>query len=499
MAGEQNSNATDTLSADIKALQDRVEKLTDKLNDTQREVVQLRAELGGQDKRLTDTVGRIGDVNIWLAGFAVIITLAIAVAGVFTYLQAAKRAADEAAAWIEKNTTKLRRQIKSLEGEADALKGRMDDQAKGFEDHIRTETERVTAMVSGSLESLSKLGEGDKKALDQAARQIQAEQHHQKTAKDWWLLAYDAYAAQRFDQAVTYFDMAANSPDASTEQVAQSLFNKGMALGALGRSEEELAVYDEVDRRFGTAFEPALRSWVARSLRNKGVTFGELGRSEEEIAVYDEVDRRFGMASEPEVREQVAKSLFNKGVSLGGLGCSEDAIAVYDEVDRRFGTASEPELREQVAKSLYNKGGRLEELGRSEDAIAVYDELDRRFGTAPELRESVASACGNRGWQRYLGGDYQRFLADTERALECLPQADWLLCNQAFALHLAGRSRDEVMGGYRRAWSAIQDSKKWAEMALTDLRNHGRTVRSGDEPVPDDLIAQVAALAVNKE
>ncbi|GEM_PF-6709540 len=69
MAGEAKSNATDSLSADIKALQDRVEKLTDKLNDTQREVVQLRAELGGQDKRLSDTVGRIGDVNIWLTIF----------------------------------------------------------------------------------------------------------------------------------------------------------------------------------------------------------------------------------------------------------------------------------------------------------------------------------------------------------------------------------------------------------------------------------------------
>ena len=40
---------------------------------------------------------------------------------------------------------------------------------------------------------------------------------------------------------------------------AAGLFNKGVVLSALNRSEEEIAVYDEVVSRFGTAAEPALR------------------------------------------------------------------------------------------------------------------------------------------------------------------------------------------------------------------------------------------------
>ena len=56
-------------------------------------------------------------------------------------------------------------------------------------------------------------------------------------------------------------------------------------LGALGRSEDELGVYDEVVARFGDATEPALREQVAKALVNKGVTLGELERSEEAVAV----------------------------------------------------------------------------------------------------------------------------------------------------------------------------------------------------------------------
>ena len=47
-------------------------------------------------------------------------------------------------------------------------------------------------------------------------------------------------------------------------------------------------------------------------------------RSEEAIAVYDEVLARFGDATEPALREQVAKALVNKGVTLGALERSED-------------------------------------------------------------------------------------------------------------------------------------------------------------------------------
>ena len=94
-----------------------------------------------------------------------------------------------------------------------------------------------------------------------------------------------------------------------------------------------------------------LREPIARALVNKGFTLGALGRSEDAIAVYDDLLGRFGAATEPPLREQVAKALFNKGVRLGALGRSEEEIAVYDDLLARFGAATEPALREIVAEA----------------------------------------------------------------------------------------------------------------------------------------------------
>ena len=49
------------------------------------------------------------------------------------------------------------------------------------------------------------------------------------------------------------------------EQVAKALFSKGFRLGDLGRSEEEIATYDDLLARFGAATELPLRELVAKA------------------------------------------------------------------------------------------------------------------------------------------------------------------------------------------------------------------------------------------
>ena len=129
----------------------------------------------------------------------------------------------------------------------------------------------------------------------------------------------------------------------------QALFNKGVTLGALGRSEEAIAVYDDLLARFGTATECRSANRSPRRSSTRGSRSATLDRSEEAIAVYDDLVARFGTATELPLREQVAKALVNKGVTLGALDRNEEAIAVYDDLVARFGTATELPLREQVA------------------------------------------------------------------------------------------------------------------------------------------------------
>ena len=199
----------------------------------------------------------------------------------------------------------------------------------------------------------------------------------------------------RWDEANHFrFDFRADGTPARPERIAPALVDHGESLGRKGRSEGEIAAYDEVVRRFGELSESVVREQVAKALVNKAVRLGKLGQLKEAIAVYDDVGRRFGRAQEPNLRKQVAIALVGKGDRLGELGQLKKAIAVYDEVTRRFSRAQEPNLHEQVAIALVDKGGRLVKLGRLKDAIAVYDEVRRRFGGAqePALILQVATA-----------------------------------------------------------------------------------------------------------
>jgi hypothetical protein len=58
--------------------------------------------------------------------------------------------------------------------------------------------------------------------------------------------------------------------------MARALVNKGYRLGVLTRSEDAIAVYDEVVRRFGEATEPALREQVEKALERRASLLQEL-------------------------------------------------------------------------------------------------------------------------------------------------------------------------------------------------------------------------------
>jgi hypothetical protein len=78
----------------------------------------------------------------------------------------------------------------------------------------------------------------------------------------------------------------------------------------------------------------------------------QLQRSDEEVAVYDDLVARFGHAPDSQLREQVAIALLNKSITLEEQQHPDEAMVVYDEVVRRLSGASEPRLRALVASAL---------------------------------------------------------------------------------------------------------------------------------------------------
>jgi tetratricopeptide (TPR) repeat protein len=484
------SSGQDTLRQDVKELSEKVET-------NGREIARLESASGGQDQRLGDINNRIGDVNLWLAGFSALVTLLLASAGVLTYWGARERAGAEARtaaqAWIDENAEKLRQQLVGLEKEAEGHKARMKTEADGVVEHGR----KMHSLLDGlQAESAASASSAEKEALKQADTALTAKPEQDYTADDWNLRAYAAASRANWDEAAVYFAKAADSPGATKEQEARALFNRGVVLGKGDRYDEEIVAYAELVKRHADTLKPdSPREWVARALANMGVALGKGDRHGEALATYAELLNRFDSAPELKLREAVAKGLANKGFSLGKLDRYEEALAALSELVNRFDGAQELGLREQVANALINKSLALGQLGRHKEAITAYVELVKRFDSAqePKLREAVAWALNGIGWQHYESRDASQFLVLTERALAAEPRLNYALANRAFALHLNGQPAAGVLAAYARARRVIPDPVKWRELAVEDLQKHAERWPEA-APIDAGLIDAVAAM-----
>jgi tetratricopeptide (TPR) repeat protein len=193
------------------------------------------------------------------------------------------------------------------------------------------------------------------------------------------------------------------------EQVAWTLFNKGVTLGGLGRTQEAVTAYNELLSRFGESREPDVQEQVSRAVLNMGVleatlqeqiarepasqgtTLGSLGSAQDPSGFFDQAVKPVQHSTTTERPAGSARDLMARAITLGN---TEEAIAVYDELIARFGHATEMQVRKYVAQAMVNQGEVLATLGGQQEAMEVYDAIIRSFGgaTEPELREQVARA-----------------------------------------------------------------------------------------------------------
>ena len=203
--------------------------------------------------------------------------------------------------------------------------------------------------------------------------------------------------------------------------------------------------------------EPAIRQQVAWALVNKGVALGALGRREEEIAVYDAIDARFGGEGEPAIHELVAWALVNKGTALDALGRGEEAIAVYGALDARFGGESEPSIRKLFARGQVRRGNLKHDLHGDFDAA----ELTYRLAISLDVSSEVARE--NLAWLLITVGRTDEVLA-LRTELRSIPptglallDAGLELANDNFgsAMELLGRAL--ALGLTTAGWDFFDD------------------------------------------
>jgi tetratricopeptide (TPR) repeat protein len=224
--------------------------------------------------------------------------------------------------------------------------------------------------------------------------------------------------------------------------VAWALFNKGVSLGVVGRTQEALASYDELLHRFG----PATQS---RGTKAGALTVPDWMKGDSQLGTPQE--------EEAEVREPVAWALLNRGVILQSLGHMPDAVAVFDELLNRFSEVKattferltrpewlqgssqddprKKELRVQVAWALLNKATALGTLGRTQDSLGTYDELLRRFAG---LRGAATGGLTRPGWLK--GTQTAGPVTDPD----VREQVAWALFNKGVTLGGLGRTQEAL-------------------------------------------------------
>lgn len=435
----------------------------------------LQTRLDNQDKRLDDQQSRISDIGLYISLFGILITLVVAALGLIGYFSVRNRAREEARMeskkWFDEQAQSLTQTISGFEEQLASQKQNLDQQVNLHSADMRAKTTDFMDLVESRKKNLQNemlqshtsiefkpvisATSPAAHALDEVANQLRNKPESSYSFEDWNNRAFAALQANQLEEAAYFWQRASEISIADSYDIANALYNRGITLTQLGRSEDAIAVYSEFLARFGNVTELPLLKSVAIAQFNKGVELGKLERSDEAIGVYNDLLVRFGDTTDLPFREFVERALHNKGARLGQLGRNEEAITIYDDLLARLGDAANLPARELVAKTLFNKGIALSNLERSEEAIAVYNDLQSRFDNAVEstLVEHVANALFNKGIR--LGKlerneesltAFNSFLTRFENSAE-LPlraQVAWVYVNKGAQLYQLGRIEEAV-------------------------------------------------------
>jgi tetratricopeptide (TPR) repeat protein len=221
---------------------------------------------------------------------------------------------------------------------------------------------------------------------------------------------------------------------------AQVMSNLGMALAALNRDQEALAILDKAVAIMPTSVE---------AITNRGNVLMKLGRPAEALAAFDAA-----LVLAP----GFPGALANRGNALAALGRFEEALAQYDAVLAAIPAHAETHL---------NRGSALSALSRASEAVAAFDR-------ALALRPDYVKAHIGRGVARQALNQQREALEDFERAIA-------LDKSNADAQHNAALAR-LTLGDYRGGFE--QYEWRWQRSGMpARRRSFGKPLWLGDYPL----------------
>ena len=246
--------------------------------------------LDAQDSRISDIAGQIDRFTTIIGVLGILIAVlltAVGLVGYFSAVTKAKAQAQEAAEnWFTGNSTKLEKEIEGLRSKAADAHAAMDSQVKAVGEKAAqsmTEIAAATAVVQNqTLPSPSETNKENPISLDDQAAIKQGDEALKEKAEntysfnDWNIRAFAAYNAGNYALAADRWDQASQTQNTGATDIAKAMLNKGLALGELGQSGDEIKVYDALIAEYAQDQEPALRNLVAMAKGNKDKIEGQL-------------------------------------------------------------------------------------------------------------------------------------------------------------------------------------------------------------------------------
>jgi hypothetical protein len=177
-----------------------------------------------------------------------------------------------------------------------------------------------------------------------------------------------------------------------------------------------IAIYDEIDRRFGKDEDIDIQTMVLQALHDKKDIVEQREGKEAASTIYNEIVGRFGKEGQVNIHAWVSRQsdiLFQRILEysdqcFGGQDSypdiqdesllelyrmiaytllGEHTIASYDGIVRRFRANTAPGIQSFVFRGLYAKANILELHGDLDGAIMAHDEIERLYGVISPLKK----------------------------------------------------------------------------------------------------------------
>jgi tetratricopeptide (TPR) repeat protein len=205
-------------------------------------------------------------------------------------------------------------------------------------------------------------------------------------------LDHSTEALAGFDEVLTV--AAGHEAPALRAAVLHAQYNKAHLLRSLGLDGRAVEVYADLLNTFADHAPPDTDEWIAKAFLGSANIATDLNQPEAAIALYDELQRRYGDTDDLAVRATLMLALVAKARAVafdedyhGAVACCDEAIQFAEE-------PVQAELEVALATAMTHRAAWLDNAGNHRAATEAYREVIARFGTDddPQIQARVRFA-----------------------------------------------------------------------------------------------------------